>query len=63
LLNRGNSWYSQYEYDKAVADATKAIEIDATEARTWAERGYCRIWLGDYSNALKDLSKAVEVVT
>src|SRR5262249_11067389 len=59
--DRGNVGLVRKQYDKAVADYSKAIELDPTYAVPWLQRG--RTWAAqqDYGKALADYEKAVAV--
>ena len=39
--NRGNSWLSKKEYDKAIADYNEAIRVDPKFAHAYINRGFC----------------------
>jgi hypothetical protein len=45
--------------DKAVADFTKAIEIDPQDKQSWCNRGTVRMWNGQYDEALTDYNQAL----
>jgi tetratricopeptide (TPR) repeat protein/serine/threonine protein kinase len=49
----------RYEY--AVADSSKAIELDPKHLRAWYVRGWAYDWLGQPDNALANFSKAIEL--
>lgn len=59
---RGNAWInSKGEYDKAIADYTKAIEIDPRYAFAYNNRGLAWGKKGEYDKAIADYTKAKEV--
>jgi tetratricopeptide (TPR) repeat protein len=49
------------QYDKAVADFNKAIELDPSMAMIWRNRARAYTRLHQYDNALADLNKAIEL--
>jgi tetratricopeptide (TPR) repeat protein len=49
------------DYDGAVADGTKAVEIDATFSQSFQYRGFALQAKGDYKGALADFGKALEL--
>jgi tetratricopeptide (TPR) repeat protein len=59
--NRGNVWYYKGDYDKAIADYTKAIEINPQYASAYENRGLAWADKGDYDKAIADYTKAIEI--
>jgi len=59
--NRGHYYLNQGEYDKALADFNKAIELDAKNAGAYDNRGVLYLRQGDYEKALSDVNKAIEL--
>jgi tetratricopeptide (TPR) repeat protein len=63
-LHRGNAYVYKGEYDKAIADFTKAIEYcpSFAEPYAWAyhERGSAYDLKGEEIKAITDLNKAIE---
>jgi tetratricopeptide (TPR) repeat protein len=51
------------EYDKAIADYNKVIELDPKSAQTYYERGRAYESKGDYDNAASDFEKVVQIAT
>ncbi|WP_010581610.1 tetratricopeptide repeat protein [Schlesneria paludicola] len=49
------------QYTAAVADLSKAIQIDASNPYFYQSRGHCLRELGHYQHALSDLSKAIQL--
>ena len=39
LYNRGNAYRHLHQYDKAIADYSKAIELSPDDADAWTNRG------------------------
>jgi tetratricopeptide (TPR) repeat protein len=60
-LNRGDSKYLLDDYSGAIADYTKAIEIDPNYALAYFNRGCSKHLLEDYSGAIADYTKAIEI--
>jgi tetratricopeptide (TPR) repeat protein len=50
-----------HQYDKAIADNTKAIELDPTNAVAWNSRGFAYNELHQYDKGIADLTKAIEL--
>ena len=49
------------DYERAIKDCDKAIEIDPTLAEAYISRGYTKAGLKDYQGAVKDSEKAIEI--
>jgi tetratricopeptide (TPR) repeat protein len=49
------------QYDKAISDLDKVLEIDRTHARAYYERGIAHYEKSQYDLALSDFSKAQEL--
>ena len=49
------------ELDKAIADFSKAIEIDPKSAIAYNNRGWAYEGKKDYDRAIADYSKAIEI--
>jgi tetratricopeptide (TPR) repeat protein len=50
------------QYDKAIADYTKAIELDSNYADAYCNRGSVYNTLQQYEKAVADYTKAIELV-
>ena len=48
-------------YDEAIADFTKATELDTKYSIAWFQRGYWKEISGDLNGSLNDLNKAKEL--
>ena len=60
--DRGYTWWlCKSDYDKAIADYTKAIEIDSKYAGVYYDRGDVWYDKGDYDKAIADYTKAIEI--
>ena len=60
-LNRGVSKDDLQDYTGAIADYTKAIEIDPNLAQAYYNRGLSKYNLQDYYGACQDARKAQEL--
>lgn len=58
---RGNSWYNIKEYDNAISDYDKAIEIKDNYALAFYNRGFAWVFKNEYQNAIEDYRKAIEI--
>ena len=61
LISSGNSKEKLKDYNGAVADFTKVIEIDPQNKSAYRLRGYSKISLDDYRGAIADCTKALEI--
>ena len=53
--------YDLGDYEGAVQDCNKAIELDPDYASAYYNRGIAKYGLGDYEGAVQDYSKAIEL--
>jgi len=60
-LNRGIAYWQKGLYDKAFADATKAIELNPNFASAYTMRGEAYSRKGSYDQAIADFTKAIEL--
>jgi len=58
---RGNIWNKKKDYDKAIIDYNKAIEINPKNAELYLWRGNTWYDKKDYDEAIADYSKAIEI--
>ena len=49
----------QEQYDQAIRDFDKAIELNPRYAKAYNDRGTCYLGKGDYDQALRDFDKAI----
>ena len=60
--NRGNAYLGLRDYDRAIADYGRAIEIDPQHAAAFYGRGNAYQRKGRYDRAIKDYDRAIEIV-
>src|SRR5207248_2750270 len=60
-MRRGASYGGKGDIDRAIADASKAIEIDPDNVRAYSNRGLARGRKGDVAGAIADATKAIEI--
>jgi tetratricopeptide (TPR) repeat protein len=60
-LNRGIAQYKKGDYDQAIANYTRAIEINPNYAKAYFYRGLAYQDKGDYDRAIADYTKAIEI--
>ena len=59
--NRGIAYSEQGEFEKAIADLTKAIELDPTDAPAYKNRGDAYWQEGELDKATADYNKVIEL--
>mgnify|MGYP006084976889 FL=1 len=59
LFNRGFAYDKISQFDKAIEDYSKAIEIDPNNAYTYYNKGISLDRKGDYDAAINCFSKAI----
>ena len=60
-LERGNSWASVGDYQKAIADYNQALTINPHDHKVYSNRGYSYYLSGNLDLALKDYNTALEL--
>ena len=60
---RGHAYYEAGEYDKAIADCTKDIELDPNDADAYYNRGVIYGEKGEVDKAVSDLKRCIELST
>ncbi len=61
LNNRGNLYLDQKQYNRAIADFDKAIELNPRFAKPWNNRGMANQFKGLYQAAVEDYRAALEI--
>ena len=59
--DQGLDKYDSGNYQGAIADFNKAIEIDSQNSYAYYYRAYARDWLEDCQGAIDDYTKAIEI--
>jgi tetratricopeptide (TPR) repeat protein len=59
--NLGNNYYGLGDYQEAIKDFNRAIELDPKLAGAYWGRGKTYHELGDYQQAIKDFDRAIEL--
>ena len=59
--NRGFDYCQTGQYDQAISDFSKAIEMNPRLAPAYNNRGAAYLYKGQYDRAISDLSKAIEI--
>jgi len=59
--NRGMFYQSQQRHEEAIADFTKAIELNPNQLQTHLNRGFARLNSGDYPGAQADFTQAIQL--
>ncbi len=60
-FNRGNVLSLQKDYRSAIANYTRAIELNGDLAEAYFNRGLCYVRIGESAKGIEDLSKAGEL--
>ena len=60
-FKRGVTSFEKGQYDQAISDFTKAIEIDPGYAKARNNRGIAYLGKGQYDQAASDFTKAIEI--
>jgi tetratricopeptide (TPR) repeat protein len=60
-LRRGIAYYNDSQYDQAISDFTKALEINPRDADAYSNRGSVYREKGQYEQAISDSNKALEI--
>lgn len=60
-VHRGMAFFTRSEYQSAIDDFSKAIELDATNPKAYYYRGIVNRVLGHYAQAMEDLNACIEL--
>ncbi len=60
-LNRGSAYGLQGEYERAIQDFDRVIELDPQNASVYIRRGLASNDLGEYELSIQDYNKAIEL--
>jgi len=60
-INHGADNYQRGQYDEAISDFSKAIEINPRYAQAYLNRGTAYHRIGQYEQAISDLNNAIEI--
>ncbi len=61
LRRQGMAYASMHEFNRALADLTRACKLAPTDARNYYDRGMIYRQEGEFKSALKDLGAAIEL--
>ena len=59
---RGAAYLFKGDYDQAIQDENKAIELDRNCGELYGFRGLAYLYKGDYDKAIQDLGKTIELI-
>lgn len=59
--NKGQSFYTNKEYEKAIKEYEKAVKIDKNFSFAWDKLGYSYRQLGQYKKAIKYYDKSLKI--
>jgi tetratricopeptide (TPR) repeat protein len=60
-FNRGNAWFEEDDYDRAIEDFDEAIRLDPEHAASYFHRGRARQQKGEYEESIKDFSEVIRL--
>jgi tetratricopeptide (TPR) repeat protein len=60
-VKRGTDYYNKGQYGQAIADLTKAIELDPQSIEAYYRRGLAYFKKGQYDEAIADITKVIEL--
>ena len=59
--NKGLSKYKSGDYNGAIEEFTKSIELDPDYSEAYFRRGLFKDWFNDLSGAIVDFNKAIKL--
>ena len=59
--NRGNAYRDEVDFDRAIKDYTKAIELNPEFAEVYVKRALAYIRIGKFDRAIQDYDKVLEL--
>ena len=60
-VNRGQEYYLKNNYDRAIADITEGLRLDAEIVQGWVNRGNARSAKGQIEEAIADYTQAIKI--
>ncbi|OQX54533.1 MAG: hypothetical protein B5M48_00245 [Candidatus Omnitrophica bacterium 4484_213] len=60
-FNRGTDYLENGDYERAISDLSKAIEIHPNDDEAYSNRGIAYVLQGNHDLAISDFSKAIEI--
>ena len=57
----GNAYFGKKDYDHAIADYDKAIQINSNSTGFYRRRGVAYMEKGDFAQARRDIEKALQI--
>ena len=61
IYNRGNAYLIRGNFNPALQDFNKAVELDPNDANAYIIRGDAYLEKGDFDQALQDFNRAIEL--
>jgi tetratricopeptide (TPR) repeat protein len=61
MNTRGQVWLKAGDYERAVEEFSRAIEMDSSHGEVWGNRGIARLRLGLIDAAIQDFSRAIQL--
>jgi len=61
FLSRGHEYYNQGQYQEAIDNYTKAIQLNSTYIDAYLYRGHCYIELNQFQRTIDDYTRAVHL--
>ena len=60
-LKQGEIWFNKRNYNRAIADYTRALKIDSRSVDAYLARGLAWEGIGNYAMSIPDYTKAIEL--